>query len=79
MHMKDRVTLTLAPLVTHRAKSVARARGTSFSGLVEPLLAAETGRAVPGDEPFHMKWAGKLKLAECEGPRFEYLRRKYQL
>lgn len=77
--MKDRVTLTLDPAVTHRAKSAARARGTSFSGLVESLLATETGRAEPEEEPFHRKWAGKLKLAEREGPRFEYLKRKYQL
>lgn len=77
--MKDRVTLTLDPAVAHRAKSAARARGTSFSGLVESLLATETGRAASEDEPFHMKWAGKLKLAAREGPRFEYLKRKYQL
>lgn len=77
--MKDRVTLTLDPAVTHRAKSAARARGMSFSGLVESLLAMETGGAAEGDEPFHRKWVGKLKLAEREGPRFEYLRRKYQL
>ncbi len=76
--MKNRVTLTLDPAVTHRAKSVARARGTSFSGLVESLLATETGRLAP-EEPFHMKWAGKLKLAKREGPRFEYLKEKYQL
>jgi len=79
MHMKDRVTLTLDPAVAHRAKSAAQARGTSFSGLVESLLAAETGWAAPGDEPFHTKWAGKLKLAKREGPRFEYLKRKYQI
>jgi len=77
--MKNRVTLTLDPAVTHRAKSVARARGTSFSGLVESLLATETGRLAQEEEPFHMKWAGKLKLADREGPRFEYLKQKYQL
>ena len=77
MNMKERVTLTLDPAVSHRAKSVARARGTSFSGLVESLLAEQTGQ--PAVTPFHVKWAGKLKVAEKIGPRFEYLKRKYHL
>ena len=78
MHMKTRVTLTLDPVVSHRAKAVARARGTSFSGLVEQLLATETGQAV-ASVPFHIKWAGKLKVAHKSGPRFEALQRKHQL
>ncbi len=79
MYMKERVTLTLDPAITHRAKSVARKRGTSFSGLVEKLLAAETSVDSTADQSFHIKWAGKLKLAEQTGPRFEYLKRKYGL
>ena len=75
--MKERVTLTLDPSVSHRAKSVARARGTSFSGLVEGLLAEKTGQVAAA--PFNVKWAGKLKVAEKTGSRFEYLKRKYQL
>jgi hypothetical protein len=39
VHVKERVTLTLDRAVTHRGKSVARTRGTSFSGFVESLLA----------------------------------------
>ena len=77
MNMKERVTLTIDPVVSHRAKSVARARGTSLSGFVECLLAEQTGQAAAA--PFHVKWAGKLKVAEKTGPRFEYLKRKYQL
>ena len=77
--MKERVTLTLDRAITHRGKSVARARGTSFSGLVETLLAEATGPRKTAGQDFVAKWAGKFELADLEGPRGEYLRRKYGL
>jgi len=78
--MKTRITLTLEPRVSLRAKAVARQRGTSLSGLVEQLLARESGEPLRENKtPFHLKWAGKLKLAEQSGPRFDYLRKKYGL
>lgn len=77
--MKERVTLTLDRAITHRGKSVARARGTSFSGLVETLLAEATGPRKTAGEDFAAKWAGKFELADREGPRGEYLRQKYGL
>lgn len=80
MHMKTRVTLTLEPRISHRAKSVARARGTSLSGLVEQLLAKESGEQPEAAKiPFHRKWAGKLQLVDPSGPRFDYLIKKYGL
>jgi len=80
MRMKTRVTLTLEPRITHRAKSVARERGTSLSGLVDQLLAKECGEQ-PKEikKPFHLKWAGKLQLQEQSSPRFDYLKKKYAL
>ena len=77
--VKERVTLTLDRTVTHRGKSIARARGTSFSGLVESLLAEATGPRKTAGKDFVAKWAGKFESADLEGPRGEYLRRKYGL
>ena len=77
--VKERVTLTLDRAVTHRGKSAARARGTSFSGLVESLLAEATGPRKTTSKDFVTKWAGKFSLANLEGSRGEYLRHKYGL
>jgi len=78
--MKTRVTLTLEPRVSHRAKIVARERGTSLSGLVEQLLAKESGELESMKKtPFHRKWAGKLQILEQSDPRFNYLKKKYNL
>lgn len=77
--VKERVTLTLDRAVTHRGKSVARARGTSFSGLVETLLAEATGPRKTAGKDFVAKWAGKFELADLGGARGEYLRHKYGL
>lgn len=77
--MKERVTLTLDRTVTHRGKSAARARGTSFSGLVEALLAEATGPRQTGGKDFVAKWAGKFESADLKGPRGEYTRHKYGL
>mgnify|MGYP000101850602 CR=1 FL=1 len=80
MRMKTRVTLTLEPRITHQAKSVARQRGTSLSGLVDQLLAKECGEPPKESEiPFHRKWGGKLRISDQSGPRFDYLKKKYAL
>lgn len=79
MHMKTRITLTIEPSVTHRAKAVARARGTSLSGLVEQLLAREAGVPAAREESFSARWAGRMKLADKNDPRFDALKRKYAL
>lgn len=77
--MKERITLTLDRTVTHRGKSAARARGTSFSGFVESLLANATNPRQAADKDFVSKWAGQFAVADLEGPRGEYLRRKHSL
>ena len=79
MHMKTRVTLTLDPEVSHRGKLAARARGTTFSGLVEQLLNKETASSVKGPPSFRDRWQGKLVFSEKTGPRLDHLKKKYQL
>ena len=77
--MKTRVTLTLDPEVSHRGKLAARARGTTFSGLVEQLLGAHAPRKNKANLPFQAKWKGKLTLAKKSEARMDYLKDKYQL
>lgn len=79
MHMKTRMTLTIEPEVSHRAKAVARAKGTSLSGLVESLLAREAGMVVSADRvSFTKKWAGRLKLApNQDDARARFLKERY--
>lgn len=77
--MKTRVTITLDPEVSHRGKLAARARGTTFSGLVEQLLGAHAPRKNKSKLPFHTKWQGKLTLAKKSEVRMDYLKEKYQL
>lgn len=79
MHMKTRVTLTLDPEVSHRGKLAARARGTTFSGLVEQLLSEETVSSVENRPSFRDRWQGKLVFSEKKGPRMDHLKKKYQL
>lgn len=81
MHMKSRITLTLEPQITHRAKMIARARGISFSGLVERLLQSELKhqRADEIRQPFSQRWTGRLSVSAKTGPRYEKLRAKHKL
>ena len=79
--MKSRITLTIDPAVSHRARAAARARGQSLSSLVELLLEKETGGALVAKTgtPFSRRWAGKVKLAAKVEPRFAKLKQKYHL
>lgn len=79
MHMKTRVTLTIDPEVSHRGKLAARARGTTFSGLVEQLLSKETDSSARGCLSFRDKWQGKRVFSQKTGPRMDHLKKKYQL
>lgn len=79
MHVKSRITLTIEPSVSHRAKAVARERGTSLSGLVEQLLARETGVPAVKAGSFSARWAGRMELADKDDRRFSALKRKYDL
>jgi hypothetical protein len=77
--MKTRVTLALDPEVSHRGKLAARARGTTFPGLVEQLLIKEPASSVKGPPSFGDRWQGKLVFSEKTGPRLDHLKKKYQL
>ncbi len=77
--MKSRITLTIDPNVSHRAKRWARKNRTSVSGLVEQLLREKTGES-PSEPPgvsFSKRWQGKLRLAEKKGARYRTLKEKY--
>jgi len=75
--MKTKLTLTVDDEVVRRSKEHAGRNSTSLSQLVEDLLRRE----VAAEEPdFVGTWAGKFVLREHPGdPRFERLKRKYNL
>jgi antitoxin component of RelBE/YafQ-DinJ toxin-antitoxin module len=80
MLMKSRVTLTVDPKISHRAKDVARRRGISLSALVEKLLAETTDPStVKHPAPFSQRWKGKMKLASNLDSRSKRLHAKYKL
>jgi hypothetical protein len=78
--MKSRLTLTVDPKVSYRAKDLARQRGISLSAMVEQLLAEADGRpAAKREAPFSERWRGKLELAEPTDKRSARLHAKYGL
>lgn len=81
--MKSRLSLTVDPQVTHRAKRVARVRNQSLSSMVEDLLrqAADSDRSTDVGEAgtFSERWAGELNLERKDEPRFKGLTEKYGL
>jgi Family of unknown function (DUF6364) len=82
MHtMKRRITLTIDPAVTRRAKKLAHARRTSVSGLVEEFL--RTAPLATGDtrESFAERWAGKFGVARTApgDRRMRMLKARYRL
>lgn len=80
MRMKTRITLTVDPKVSHRAKDVARRQGISLSALVEKLL-TETSSPLPKERPttFSQRWKGQMQLTDQTDERASRLRAKYQL
>jgi len=80
MRMKTRVTLTVDPVVSHRAKNVARRQGISLSALVERLLAEAAGPPpAKHGTPFSQRWKGKMQLATPTDERSARLHAKYKL
>ncbi len=82
--MKTRVTLTVDPNVSHRAKDVARNQGISLSALVEKLLSEVSGSPqVKQRTPFSQRWKGKMQLNTPLNPpvdeRTTRLQAKYKL
>jgi len=63
--MKRRITLTIDPAVTRRAKKLAHARRTSVSGLVEEFLRSAPMSADEKSESFAERWAGRFQVAKA--------------
>jgi hypothetical protein len=79
--MKNRVTLTIDPAVTRRAKKLAHAKRTSVSGLVEQFLRSAPITDDETTPSFVERWAGKFTVAKY-GPRdlrMKALRARYRL
>ena len=80
MHMKSRVTLTLDPVISHRAKIKAREQGTSFSGLIEQLLSEVIEEPTSSKRVYHAdRWRGAFTLSDEKSPKMDYLKKKYGL
>ena len=80
MHMKKRITLTIRPEVSHQAKVLARTRNTSVSHLIETLIEqASASDASGGRTKLAERWRGRLKTDSRAEPRFQYLKKKYDL
>lgn len=78
--MKTRITLTIDPKISYKAKTVAREKGTSLSALVEELLASVSGMEIPDETiAFSEKWRGKEQLRSGNDPRLIKLKLKYTL
>lgn len=80
MHMKTRITLTIDPAVSHRAKEVARREGVSLSSMVEKMLADVSGISETPSKPcFTERWRGRMTLRPPQDERARKLREKYDL
>jgi hypothetical protein len=78
--MKERVTYTLDPKVSHAACQLARRNGLSTSAFVENLI-RQMDRSVVQETPaktFSQEWRGKMKLIrDRRDPRARRLFEKY--
>lgn len=74
--MKAKVTLTLDPGKTHRAKSAAKRAGVSMSSWVERLLDDAMDGPTSG-HPFTQRWRGAARLRDLNDPRACRLKAKY--
>ncbi|MCH8512946.1 MAG: DUF6364 family protein [Kiritimatiellae bacterium] len=78
--MKTRITLTVDPGVSHRAKDVARREGLSLSALVEKMLKDVSGDpSTPSRETFSQRWRGRMELTDISDERTARLKDKYKL
>jgi hypothetical protein len=78
--MKKRITLTIRPEISQRAKMLARTRNSSVSHLVETLIEqASSSEASSASTRLAERWRGKLKTDFRDEPRSRYLKKKYDL
>lgn len=83
MRMKSRLSLTIDPKVTHRAKRMARTRNQSLSALVEELLSTvsetEVHATATNKSSFSQRWVDQLRPADRDEARYRRLAAKYDL
>lgn len=72
--MKQKLTITVDPVVLAAAKRYARSRGVSLSALIERALREE---AAVGEPSFAARWRGRFRAADRDDPRYDALARKY--
>lgn len=75
--MKSRISITMDPKVQRDSQRLAKARGTTVSGLVESLLSRQV-KAASGSQVDQL--IGSAEVRESGGEqdeRFAHLRRKY--
>jgi hypothetical protein len=79
--MKRRITLSIDPAVTRRAKKLAHARRTTVSGLVEEFLRSAPLATGDDRESFAERWAGKFTVARTapDDRRMRTLKTRYRL
>ena len=79
--MKRRITLSIDPSVTRRAKKLAHARQTSVSALVEQFLRAAPLADGEKATSFVERWTGKFTLARTKenDQRMNALKARYRL
>ncbi|MBI2217177.1 MAG: hypothetical protein HYU51_07765 [Candidatus Rokubacteria bacterium] len=79
--MKHRITLSIDPAATRRAKKLAHARQTSVSALVEQFL--RSAPMVGGEQAasFVERWAGKFTVTRAAPGdlRMKAIKAKYRL
>lgn len=64
--MKQRITLSIEPDVSRRAKKLARARNTSVSGLVEQFLLRAPLHDRENRPSFVARWLGRFTVAPSQ-------------
>jgi hypothetical protein len=81
MRMKNRLTLTIDPVIARKAKRAAKNKNKSLSALVEGLLSGVVGDDSESKPsiPFSRRWHGKLSLDRKADSRFDHLAKKYDL
>ena len=74
--MKTKLNLTIDKDLVPKSKAFARLKGKSVSQFVEDLLR----QAINTEEvSFVDRWRGKFKITEKSDPRYQMLKRRYQL
>jgi hypothetical protein len=75
--MKSRISITLDPHIHRNAQRLAKARGTTLSGLVESLLSRQLKAESSGVVDRLVGSAVLRQSSEVPDGRWEHLRRKY--